>query len=72
MTEGQFALLVVGVLFMGLNVFWAWHSQKLVDKLMSRNYYEYKEASLSEPKSQRKPQETWVPTDYSPVEEILN
>lgn len=72
MTESQFALLLVGVLFMGSTVFWAWHSHLLVNKLMSRNYFDFTEASKPKQKVVAHPAPQYQTEDYSSVNEILN
>lgn len=47
MSEGQFALITISILFVASNVYWAWHSQTLVNKLMSRNFFDYQVASVT-------------------------
>jgi hypothetical protein len=47
MTETEFVVLVLGLMFMASNLYWAWHSQTLVNKLMSRNFFEYQAASVT-------------------------
>lgn len=39
--------LVLGIVLLLTNAFWAWQTQRLINKLMSRNYFEFKEAELS-------------------------
>lgn len=40
------------VLLFASNAFWAWNTHRLINKLMSRNYFEFKDATL---KSEEKP-----------------
>ncbi len=47
MSEAQFALITLGVMFAASNIYWAWHSHLLINKLMSRNYGEFKQASVT-------------------------
>jgi len=54
MTEAQFALLVLGVCLIASNAFWAWNTQKLINKLMSRNYQEFKIADVTTDKREDK------------------
>lgn len=44
--------IVLVCLLVGSNIFWALNTQKLINKLMSRSYFEFKEAEL---KSDEKP-----------------
>lgn len=37
----------LAILLLASNAFWAWQTHRLVNKLMSRNYFEFKEAGLS-------------------------
>ncbi len=48
---GSSEWVIIALLFLS-NAFWAWNTQKLINKLMSRNYFEFKDASL---KSEEKP-----------------
>lgn len=41
----------IGLLIIS-NAFWAWNTHKLLNKLMSRNYFEFKDVAL---KSEEKP-----------------
>ena len=72
MTETQFALVVVGVLFIGSNIFWAWQTQTLINKLMSRNYFEFKEATLRADKKPKTMTEQQFVDDMGAVNEIFS
>lgn len=48
-----YALIVVSMVFVLSNMFWAWHVHVLVNKLMSRNFFEYREATLKTDKKNK-------------------
>ena len=48
------AIFVLSALLIASNVYWAWHSHVLINKLMSRNYFEFKEASVTTEKVKKK------------------
>ncbi len=48
------ALIIVSILLIASNAYWAWQTQVLINKLMSRNYYEFKEASVTTEKPRKK------------------
>ena len=54
MTDAQFSLIVIAIIAVASNIFWAWNSHTLINKLMSRNFYEYKEASVTTDKPKTK------------------
>ncbi len=72
MSEAQFSLLTVSLLFIASNVYWAWHSQTLVNKLMSRNFYEYKEASVTTEKPKTKIKSEFAIDDMGSMSEFTN
>lgn len=37
---------ILAILLIVSNAFWAWNCNKLINKLMSRNYFEFKQADL--------------------------
>lgn len=44
-----FSLTILGILLVVTNVYWMYHSQKLVNKLMSRDFTEFRLAETKEP-----------------------
>lgn len=54
MTEAQFSLITLGVLLIASNVYWAWSTHALINKLMSRNFFEYQEARVTTDKAKKK------------------
>lgn len=71
MDQANFALVILGVLLLAISAFWAWHTHLLINKLMSRNYFEFKEASNTQPKK-TVAQGAVFQDDYSTVTEVLN
>jgi hypothetical protein len=51
---------ILAVLLVGSNVFWAFCTHRLINKLMSRSYFEFKQAEL---KSDEKPSTIKLPAD---------
>lgn len=51
---------VLAVLLLASNAFWAYTVHKLINKLMSRNYFEFKDAEL---KTEEKPKTIKVPVE---------
>lgn len=47
----EFAIISLVILNMGQLIFWSWQVQKLLNKLMSRTYYEYAEAAQIKPQT---------------------
>ena len=74
MTDSQFALFAFGLVLVFTNCFWAWHTHVLINKLMSRNYFEFKEADIKTEKPKKVVQnpESDIYDDYGAVREILN
>ena len=64
MSEAQFALMILGVLFLGSNVFWAWHSHLLLNKLMSRNYQDFQNAEVKGVEAKKPAPKMFVPEGY--------
>ncbi len=64
-------MVLVGLL-VGSNVFWAINSHKLLNKLMSRNYFEFNQAQLKSEKNADKivlpPDET---EDFGSLSELI-
>lgn len=59
------------VLLIGTNVFWAWQVHRLVNKLMSRNYFEFKEADKPREKVEPKVQQAIDDSeDYGGISEL--
>lgn len=58
---------LLGVLLLFSNIFWAWNTQRLINKLMSRNYFEFKEADL---KTDKKPKTMGAQPDFAPVDDM--
>lgn len=54
MTEAQFSLMIFGIVLISSNAFWAWNTHKLINKLMSRNYQEFKIADVTSDKPDKK------------------
>lgn len=50
------AIIALSILLVTSNVFWAWHAHKLINKLMSRNYFEYHQVQKTDDKKNDKPQ----------------
>lgn len=48
------ALITLSLLLITSNAYWAWQTHVLINKLMSRNYYEFKEASVTTEKPKKK------------------
>lgn len=67
--QASFSLVIMGVLLLAISAFWAWHTHLLINKLMSRNYVEFTEATKPK-KTVARPQ--GFNEDYSTVEEIMN
>lgn len=63
---------VVGGLLIITNAFWAWQVHRLLNKLMSRNYGEYKASSTIEPKKDHTltMQEPSYPDDLGTLREL--
>lgn len=66
MSETEFALLSLGVLLIASNWFWAWSTHSLINKLMSRNYSEFKAASVTT----EKPKDKIKTVDYGAVDDM--
>ena len=54
---------LVSLLLVVSNIYWMRHSQKLVDKIMSRDFTEYRSAELKKPIDKRPEQEPVVVRD---------
>lgn len=67
MLEGTLCVLLVLT-----NIFWAWITHKLVNKLMSRNYGEYQEFARIQPRKENnlKPPEGFYPEDLGALHEL--
>ena len=67
---------VLAALLIITNVFWAYVCHKVVNKLMSRSFYEYKSAELQEKKLKVESRPPSVNEndfeDFGPVSEIMN
>lgn len=63
--------ILVGLLLL-TNIFWAWQMHRLLNKLMSRNYGEYKEFAHIRPRKETtiKPPEGFYPEDLGSLTEI--
>jgi hypothetical protein len=60
------------VLVMFQQVYWTWHCHKLVNKLMSRDFYEYKQALKVSNKQDIKIQTPIdLPEDLRPLQEFV-
>ena len=60
-------LILVAGLLVWREIYWAKISNKLIDKLMSRNYHEYKQAE-----SQGEPLRARPPVDQGPIDTDLS
>lgn len=61
--KDQLPLLLVAGLLVFREIYWARVTNKLIDKLMSRNYHEYKQAE-----SQGEPERARPPVDEGPID----
>ncbi len=66
MIDMQSALLALNVFQL---IFWGYMVQRLVDKLMSRNYHEYQVANKVEKKQEQNPM-MGIPEDFRRLNEI--
>lgn len=61
----------LAVLLLASNAFWAWQVHRLVNKLMSRNYFEFKEAGKPAEKEKVNVQKfVEHPEDYGGISEL--
>lgn len=60
-------------LLIASNAYWAWNCHKLINKLMSRNYFEFKDATL---KTDEKPKTIKMASDdtedFGALSEVIN
>lgn len=64
---------ILAFLLIASNVFWAWVTNKLVNKLMSRNYFEFKQADVPPVVSQKTIKLTQDETeDYGGLAELTH
>ncbi len=65
---------MLGIVLLLTNAFWAWNTHRLINKLMSRNYFEVKQAGL-QPEEKPKPLFQVPPDeseDYGAISELTN
>jgi hypothetical protein len=64
---------VLALAFLASNVFWAWNSHVLMNKLMSRNYLDYKVADLQKAEKPKKINATAdVYDDMGPLSDFVS
>jgi hypothetical protein len=72
MMENYIVLGTLSFLLVVSNIFWAAHSQRLVNKLMSRDYFEYKSSLVHKKHKRAEKKEDIGPVeDLGPLHEVL-
>lgn len=67
----DYYFITLAVLFLVMNIFWAIVCHKLINKLMSKNYYEYKVSETISDKKERKRENRLEAEDFGSLHEIL-
>ena len=74
MTETLLAIttITLAFLFVITQIFWMKHAQKLVDKVMSRDFNDYTLAVKREKEVPKPKAQNIVPEDLGPLQEFMN
>jgi len=64
-------LVVISSLLVLTNLYWMYHSQKLVDKIMSRDFTEYRTAEIKEPVKRPEKVQQGVPENLGPLQDFV-
>ena len=64
-------LILISLLLVVSNLYWMRHSQRLVDKLMSRDFYEYKTAETKKQVERPVKKAEIIPENMGPLQDFI-